>query len=145
MIDAIAKITLYVNNQEEAKRFWTEQVGFEVRMEQPMGPDMKWLEVGPAGKETVFVLYEKKWMSSQNPEVSLEHPSVILSAADIEKTHGYLRERGVKTSDIARMPYGSMFTFYDMDGNSFLLREEPLADSTSSEISPNKPNKETVE
>jgi lactoylglutathione lyase len=23
-----------------------------------------------------------------------------------------------------RMPYGSMFQFYDMDGNVFLLREE---------------------
>ena len=31
MINAISKVTLYVNNQEEAKAFWTEKVGFEVR------------------------------------------------------------------------------------------------------------------
>ena len=48
MINAISKVTLYVNNQEEAKAFWTERVGFEVRSEEQMGPDMKWIEVGPA-------------------------------------------------------------------------------------------------
>jgi len=47
MINAISKVTLYVNNQEEAKAFWTEKVGFEVRSEEQMGPDMKWIEVGP--------------------------------------------------------------------------------------------------
>ena len=57
MIHAISKITLYVNNQEEAKAFWTEKAGFEVRAEEQMGPDMKWIEVGPAqGDGTVFVL-----------------------------------------------------------------------------------------
>lgn len=45
MINKIGKITLYVNNQEEAKEFWTNKMGFVVKLEQPMGPDMKWLEV----------------------------------------------------------------------------------------------------
>ena len=66
MINAISKVTLYVNNQEEAKAFWTEKVGFEVRSEEQMGPDMKWIEVGPAqGDTTVFVLYDKKMMKKE--------------------------------------------------------------------------------
>ena len=47
MIDSIGKITLYVNNQNEARNFWTEKMGFIVRLEQQMGADQKWLEVGP--------------------------------------------------------------------------------------------------
>ena len=47
MIDSIGKITLYVNNQNEARDFWTEKMGFIVRLEQQMGADQKWLEVGP--------------------------------------------------------------------------------------------------
>ena len=36
-----------------------------------------------------------------------------------------MKDNGVRADEIVRMPYGSMFTFYDiMDGNMFLLREE---------------------
>lgn len=41
MINKIGKITLYVNNQEEAKSFWIEKLGFVVKFEQAMGPNMK--------------------------------------------------------------------------------------------------------
>lgn len=125
MINSIAKITLYVENQDEAKRFWTEKMGFQVRLEQQMGPDMKWLEVGPDRESTaVFVLYERKLMEAQNGEVNTGHPSVILSASDLKGTHERLVNNGVRVEDIVKMPYGSMFTFYDMDGNRFLLRED---------------------
>ncbi|HCL01401.1 MAG TPA: glyoxalase, partial [Lachnoclostridium phytofermentans] len=83
MIQNIGKVTLYVNNQEEAKNFWTEKMNFVVRLEQPMGPNMKWLEVGPANDSfTTFVLYEKKLMMSQNPDTNVGHPSILLSTND---------------------------------------------------------------
>lgn len=47
MIKKIGKITIYVNNQEEAKAFWTEKLNFVIKLERPMGPNMTWLEVGP--------------------------------------------------------------------------------------------------
>lgn len=125
MINSIAKITLYVENQDEAKSFWTEKMGFQVRMEQQMGPGIKWLEVGPDQEASaVFVLYEKKLMEAQNPEADTGHPSVILSASDLKVTHERLKKNGVRVEEIMKMPYGSMFTFYDMDGNRFLLRED---------------------
>ena len=33
MINNIGKITLYVNNQEEAKEFWTKKMKFVVKLE----------------------------------------------------------------------------------------------------------------
>lgn len=121
----IFKITLYVNDQEHAKRFWVEQVGFAVKLEQPMGPDMKWLEVGPeGGGMTTFVLYEKKLMEEQNPEVNVGHPSVIFSTCEIDAAYETLKQNGVKVEEIMKLPYGSMFRFYDMDGNVFLVRED---------------------
>ena len=60
MIKKIGKITIYVNNQEEAKAFWTEKLNFVIKLEQPMGPNMTWLEVGPNECEfTTFILYDK--------------------------------------------------------------------------------------
>lgn len=125
MIHSISKVTLYVNSQEEAKAFWTEKAGFKVLLEQPMGPDMTWLEVGPSkGNGTAFVLYDKKMMMAQSPKTDVGHPSIILSTDDIESAHKELLERGVSVGEIMRMPYGSMFQFSDMDGNAFLLRED---------------------
>ena len=57
------KITLYVNESEmKGQSFWTERMGFIVRLEQQMGADQKWLEVGQPeyGGGTSFVLYDKE-------------------------------------------------------------------------------------
>lgn len=124
MINKIAKITLYVNDQEQAKKFWTEQVGFGLKYEQTMGPNMKWIEVGPSDEEfTTFVLYDKQLMQSQNPNCNVEHPSIILSTDRIEETHSFLKERDVQVGELMRMPYGTMFEFNDLDGNRYLVRE----------------------
>ncbi|WP_055668745.1 VOC family protein [Desnuesiella massiliensis] len=125
MINKIGKITLYVNNQEEAKKFWTEKLNFVVKFEQAMGPAMKWLEVGPSESEfTTFVLYDKNLMMTQNPKANVSHPSVILSTNDIENTYNQIKANGVEVGPLMSMPYGKMFSFKDQDGNEYLLRED---------------------
>ncbi|MBC6003204.1 VOC family protein [Paeniclostridium sp. NSJ-45] len=125
MINKIGKITLYVNNQEQAKEFWTNKLGFVVKFEQQIGPNMKWLEVEPSESEfTTFVLYEKGLMKSQNPNINIEHPSVILSTNDIDATYKELKEKEVAVGELMKMSYGSMFSFKDQDGNEFLIRED---------------------
>lgn len=125
MINKIGKITLYVNNQEEAKKFWTEKLNFVVKFEQPMGPNMKWLEVGPSESEfTTFVLYDKNLMMKQNPATNVAHPSILLSTADIESAYNEMKDRGVEVGELMKMPYGKMFSFKDQDGNEYLLRED---------------------
>lgn len=107
MINKIGKITLYVNNQEEAKEFWTNKMGFVVKLEQPMGPNMKWLEVGPSAEEfTSFVLYEKQLMKSQNPEANVSHPNIILSTSDIQSTYDEMKAKDIKVEELMIMPYG---------------------------------------
>lgn len=125
MINKIGKITLYVNNQEEAKKFWTERLNFVVKFEQAMGPNMKWLEVGPSESEfTTFVLYDKNLMLAQNPSTNVLHPSILLSTTDIENAYSQMKSRGVEVGDLMSMPYGKMFSFKDQDGNEYLLRED---------------------
>lgn len=125
MINKIGKITIYVNNQEEAKNFWCNQLDFVVAFEKQMGPNMKWLEVAPKnGAETTFVLYEKQLMLAQNKDANVAHPSIILSTDHLEEAHEKMKAKGVEVTDIMSMPYGSMFSFKDNDGNSYLLRED---------------------
>ena len=125
MINKIGKITLYVNNQEEAKEFWTEKLNFVVKFEQAMGPDMKWIEVAPSeGEFTTFVLYDKNLMKTQNPNTSVEHPSILLSTTDIMQAYDKMSKNGVEVGEMMNMPYGKMFSFKDQDGNQYLLRED---------------------
>lgn len=125
MINNIEKITLYVNNQEEAKEFWTKKMKFVVKLEQPMGPNMTWLEVGPSEEAfTTFIIYEKNLMSAQNPQANVLHPNVILSTNDIEETYNEIKSNDIETTEIMKMPYGSMFKFKDQDGNDYLVRED---------------------
>ena len=107
MINNIGKITLYVNNQEEAKEFWTKKMKFVVKLEQPMGPNMTWLEVGPSEEAfTTFIIYEKNLMSAQNPQANVLHPNVILSTNDIEETYNEIKSNDIETTEIMKMPYG---------------------------------------
>lgn len=125
MINRIGKITIYVDSQEEAKEFWTKKMNFVVKLEQPMGPNMKWLEVGPSNEEfTSFVIYEKNLMLAQNPNANVSQPNIILSTNDIESTYNEMKSNSVDVAELMIMPYGKMFEFKDQDNNRYLVRED---------------------
>ena len=110
MLDAIRKITLYVHDPEAALRFWTEQCHFVKRADHRMGP-VRWLEVA--------------LMQQQNATVCVGHPSVILSTDNAERTYEQMKADDVAVGSLQQMPYGTMFTFQDPEGNSYLVRQEP--------------------
>ena len=125
MIKKISNITIYVNNQEEAKVFWTEKINFVIKEERPMSYDMTWIEVGPNECEfTTFILYEKNVMLAQNPFANVSHPNIVLSTNNIQESYKDIKEKGVEVSELMIRPYGKMFTFKDQDGNEYLLRED---------------------
>ena len=122
MINKIFKITIYVNNQEEAKKFWVDKMGFEVRREENMMGQHKWLEVSPKDDDsTTFVLYDKNLMKSQNSSINVGHTSVMLYTKDIEKSYSDMKSIGIVVGEIMNYPYGKMYNFFDNDGNTYLL------------------------
>lgn len=124
MINKIGKVTVYVQDQEQAKDFWLNKVGFVLKFEQAMGPNMSWIEVGPSEEEfTTLVLYSKSAMEQQNPS-AVAHPSILFSTLDIESAYAKMKENGVAVDELQRMPFGTMFSFKDQDGNNYLLRED---------------------
>lgn len=123
MITNISRITLFVNDQKKAKDFWVDKMGFHVAAQQKLEQG-EWLEVAPPNGEVRFVLYDKDLMKKQNSQAITAHPSLILSTLHLGNTRKILKERGVDIEEIITMPYGSMCTFYDPDGNAYLLRED---------------------
>src|SRR4051812_21599378 len=124
MIIKIGKVTVYVQDQEESKNFWLNKMGFVLKMEQPMGPDAFWIEVGPSEDEfTTLVLYSKSAMEQHKPS-AVAHPSILFSTTDIESAYENMKQNGVQVEEMLRLPFGTMFSFKDQDGNDYLIRED---------------------
>src|SRR5215207_5837641 len=50
--------SVFVNDQEQARRFYTEVLGFERRTDVPIGNGDRWLTVGAPGQDNVELLLE---------------------------------------------------------------------------------------
>lgn len=48
--------SVFVDDQAEALRFYTEVLGFEARTDQPIGNDHRWLTVGAKGQDVELLL-----------------------------------------------------------------------------------------
>lgn len=119
MIKQIATVAVYVEDQQKAKEFWTEQVGFEVRVEQPMGPGATWLEVAPAGAASALVIYPKAMM----PNAGELKPSIVFVCDDIQGTYEQMKGRGVHFPEPPqKMGWGTFARFQDPEGHEYLLK-----------------------
>lgn len=120
MITNIKTVAVYVSDQEEAVRFFTDKLGFEVRRRESMGPGGNWIEAAPPGAQTRVVIYPRDLMK-QWEELK---PSIVFGCQDVEATHRELSRRGVTfTQAPTQMPWGMFTKFVDPDGNEFLLAE----------------------
>jgi lactoylglutathione lyase len=119
MIRHVSTVAVYVADQDEGLRFWTEKVGFELRAERPIG-DARWLEVAPPGAASALVLYPKAMM----PDWETRRPSVVFEVEDLEATCSGLAEAGVAFAQpLTQMAWGGFASFLDPEGNEFGLRE----------------------
>jgi lactoylglutathione lyase len=119
MIRKIATAAVYVEDQQQALRFWTEQVGFTVHRERPMGPEARWIEVGPAGAESCLVLYPRAMME----DWAERKPSIVFECDDVGKSYEEMRGRGVEfTQPPQALPWGPFAVFIDPEGTWFGLR-----------------------
>src|SRR5438045_8986322 len=90
MITRIQSVTLYVNDQDAAKAFYTQKLGFAVRLDAPMGPDSRWVELAPGNGETSLVLMKP---AEQMPGADLAKSMIgswatfIFAVADINATY----------------------------------------------------------
>lgn len=119
MIKKIATVAVYVEDQQLAKAFWTEKVGFVVKAEQQMAPGAFWLEVAPAGAESALVIYPKSMMKNWEELKA----SIVFECENIQGLYDDMKSKGVEfTGELQKMAWGSFVTFKDLDGNEFLLK-----------------------
>ena len=119
MITNISLITLYVTDQDKARDFYVEKLGFEKRMDVPYGEGQRWLEVAPPGAATSVAIVPPR---EGDPTGIDTHTA--FTTEDIDADHADLRARGVDVDEeIMRMgdPVPPMFFVRDQDSNQFLI------------------------
>ncbi|MCO7174968.1 VOC family protein [Sporolactobacillus kofuensis] len=125
MISQVGQIMLYVNNQEEASKFWTEKVGFTVLSENDNGQGMRWIEIAPTKEaETSIILHNKELIAKMQPELNLGTPSLMFFTNELDKLYSNLLDKNVTVGKIVTMPSGRVFNFADNEENYLAVMEK---------------------
>lgn len=125
MISNIGQIMLYVDNQDEAVRFWTDVVGFQIVSEQNNGQGMKWIELSPSAvASTNIIIHDKKVIAEMSPELQLGTPSLMFYSDKLEELYKHFKDQNVTVGDLVDMPGGKVFNFADFEGNYFAVMQK---------------------
>lgn len=135
MISKLSHATVWVLDQEEARQFYVDKLGFEVRMDMTMeGGGFRWLTVSPPGQSDLELILMPTGPSPMLPEeTSAQLRSLVGAGAlgpgvfetpDCQAAYEQLSAKGV----VFRQPPTEQFyaieaIFQDNSGNWFSLTQ----------------------
>lgn len=134
MIKKMSHTTIYVANQDEALKFYTEKLGFEVRTDATMDGGFRWLTLGLKSQPDLeFVLMEPKAGMMMDEDTASNLRALVgkgvlgagvFDTDDVRAAYEELKSRGVEfMGPPAERPYGIEALFKDNSGNWFSLTE----------------------
>lgn len=124
MIDKLGQVMLYVKDQEESVKFWTEKAGFVLVAEESMG-EMKWFVIAPTSDAgTSLVLHNKDLIANMQPELNLGTPSMLFFSKDLDRLYKDFADKNITVGELVEMPTGRVFNFADNEGNYFAVMEK---------------------
>lgn len=125
-VTGVSKVVIDVDDQDRAKAFWTEKMGFAVAQDVAYG-DERWLEVRSPDGAVLLVLGRTSSGTGDRDAVPDRLPTsnVMFRCSDIATTYRELSRRGV---DFPQPPtelnFGWWSMFADTEGNRFALQPE---------------------
>jgi predicted enzyme related to lactoylglutathione lyase len=137
MLKQLTHVQVWVHDQDEALKFYTEKLGLELR-EDVTVPEMgnfRWLSVGVPGQEDVSITL----MAIPGPPVFEEETrqkivdllargasgGLFFSTDDAQTAYEELKSRGVEfTQEPTEQPYGIDAGFRDPSGNHFRMMSQ---------------------
>ena len=135
MLNQLANVQVWVNDQEEALAFYTEKLGFEVREDVtvPELGNFRWLSVGVPGQDVAIVLMAVPGAPVFDDETRQQILDLLAKGAsgglfftteDCRTSYEELASRGVEfTQEPTEQPYGVDAGFRDPSGNQFRMVE----------------------
>jgi catechol 2,3-dioxygenase-like lactoylglutathione lyase family enzyme len=121
-ISKVGRVCVTVADTDRAIDFYVGKLGFEKVVDEPMGPDMRWVEVAIPGAETTIALAPPPL----GQPAGGTQTGICLDTSDVDGAHAALKESGADVDDeVTRYggPVPPMFWLRDPDGNSLIVVE----------------------
>ena len=119
-ITDVRTIGINVRDQDKALAFFTDTLGFEKRLDAPISPTVRWIEVAPPDASTSIALN-----ATEDAEDVGTDTGIRFTVPDAAAEHTALVAGGVAVGELLQWPdVPPMFAFDDPDGNRFYIVEE---------------------
>jgi catechol 2,3-dioxygenase-like lactoylglutathione lyase family enzyme len=125
-ISKVGRVCVTVADTDRALDFYVGKLGFEKVVDEPMGPDMRWVEVSVSGTPTTIAIAPPP----QGQEAGGSQTGIILDSTDLEADHATLKAAGVDVDEEITAygdPVPPMFWLRDPDGNSLIVVQPSLS------------------
>ena len=136
MLQTIAHITLVVRDYDEAIRFFTQTLGFDLIEDSPskdrQGRDKRWVLIAPHGSRGTQILLARASNEEEASRIGSQTGGrvfLFLYTDNFWRDYNAMRAKGVKfTREPKEEKYGTVAVFEDLYGNKWdLLQPKRMA------------------
>jgi predicted enzyme related to lactoylglutathione lyase len=111
-------VAVPVTDVDRAKRFYTEQVGFNADHDHKISDELRFVQLTPPGSACSIALGTGV-TDAQPGSVS----GLQMVVDDIDAARAHLVDGGVEVSEVQDFPWGRFVFFKDPDGNSWAVQQ----------------------
>jgi predicted enzyme related to lactoylglutathione lyase len=111
-------VAVPVSDVDRAKRFYTEQVGFNADHDHRVSDDLRFVQLTPPGSACSIALGTGVTDARPGSATGLQ-----LVVSDIEAARTQLLDGGVEVSEVQDFPWGRFVFFADPDGNRWSVQQ----------------------
>ncbi len=124
----VVSVSVPVSDQESAKDFYVNTLGFELQVDNSWREGMRWIEVAPEGSATSLMLVS--WSESLLPSL---YRVIVIDTDDIQAIYEELVAKGI-FFDLppTEQTSGTQAMFRDPDGNALVFWEHASSASRES-------------
>lgn len=133
MIQRMSHVSVFVLDQDRAKAFYTEKLGFDVHTDAKLG-DFRWLTVSPKGQPDLEIVLMPIAASPMMDEATAQtirelvkkgtFGAGVFNTGDCKKSYEELKAKGVEfMQPPTERPYGLEALMKDDSGNWFSMCE----------------------
>jgi catechol 2,3-dioxygenase-like lactoylglutathione lyase family enzyme len=113
-------VSVPVSDVDRAKEFYVEKIGFHLDGDWNLG-DKRYVQLTPEGSGCSIAIGDG---ITQAKPGSID--SLLLVVKNIHKAHEELVKKGVKVTDVEKMPWGAWHVYFsDPDGNKWQIQQKP--------------------
>lgn len=123
MISKLGEVMVYVRDQDEAIRFWRDDMEFVILQDYRDG-EMRWVQIAPtADAETTVILHDRAFVEKNSPDINFGTPSLLFFTPDLDALYEKLQAKGVTLGEKVQMGESKFFNFADREDNYFAIME----------------------